>query len=348
MNSYPRARRTRWRHAQQVALLTGGRIKIGYQAAIKLLRCGCARVIVTTRFPRDAAARYAAEPDFKDWEGRLEVFGLDLRHTPSVEAFCRFVLGRYNRLDFIVNNAAQTVRRPPRFYEHLMVGEQAPLETLSPEVRQLLSAYEGLVSKLGNTDNSRGAGVTADFPLLQHGSSDPSATIPSSSSSSSGSASPTSECVQVNDHPPPPPPAATTTSSKTITSPPSSLSTVFSPSSQRSSSVGLTRPAELSQIPLVKDDLLHSGSSGSAVFPTGQLDRDLQQIDLRNTNSWLLKQHQVSTVELLETQLVNAVAPFVINARLKSLMEATPGAHKHIVNVSAMEVRKKPRCCFIC
>lgn len=69
-----------------VALLTGGRVKIGYQAGIKLLRSG-AELIVATRFPRDAARRYAAEADFEDWGHRLEVFGLDLRHTPSVEAF---------------------------------------------------------------------------------------------------------------------------------------------------------------------------------------------------------------------------------------------------------------------
>jgi len=37
-------------------------VKIGYQAAILLLRAG-ARVIVTTRFPRDAARRYAGERD---------------------------------------------------------------------------------------------------------------------------------------------------------------------------------------------------------------------------------------------------------------------------------------------
>src|SRR6202042_1541636 len=71
----------------RVALLTGGRVKIGYQAGIKLLRAG-AHLIVTTRFPRDSAARYAREPDFSDWSDRLEIFGLDLRHTPSVEAFC--------------------------------------------------------------------------------------------------------------------------------------------------------------------------------------------------------------------------------------------------------------------
>ena len=45
----------------------------------------------------------------------------------------------------------------------------------------------------------------------------------------------------------------------------------------------------------------------------------------------------MSSVELLETQLVNAVAPFVLNARLKPLMLRTPERDKHIVNVSAVE-----------
>src|SRR5262249_4938642 len=54
----------------RVALLTGGRVKIGYQAGLKLLRAG-ATLLVTTRFPRDAAARYALEPDFGAWGHRL-------------------------------------------------------------------------------------------------------------------------------------------------------------------------------------------------------------------------------------------------------------------------------------
>jgi len=41
--------------------------------------------------------------------------------------------------------------------------------------------------------------------------------------------------------------------------------------------------------------------------------------------------------ELLEVQLVNAVAPFLINARLKPLLLKTPDRDKHIVNVSAVE-----------
>jgi hypothetical protein len=106
----------------RVALLTGGRVKIGYQAGLKLLRSG-ARLIVTTRFPHNAASRYAQEPDFGDWGERLEIFGLDLRHVPGVEAFCRNMVATRERLDFIINNACQTVRRPPEFYAHMMAGE---------------------------------------------------------------------------------------------------------------------------------------------------------------------------------------------------------------------------------
>jgi NAD(P)-dependent dehydrogenase (short-subunit alcohol dehydrogenase family) len=73
------------------------------------------------------------------------------------------------------------------------------------------------------------------------------------------------------------------------------------------------------------------------LFPEGRLDQDLQQVDLRRRNSWRLLLSEVSTVELLEVQLVNAVAPFILNARLKPLMLRTPGRDKHIVNVSAVE-----------
>jgi len=127
----------------RVALLTGGRVKIGYQAGIKLLRSG-AQLIVTTRFPRDSAARYAQEPDFDDWGHRLEIFGLDLRHTPSVEAFCCYLLGVRQRLDFIINNACQTVRRPPDFYRHMMEAETASLKDMPERTHKLLGAYEGL------------------------------------------------------------------------------------------------------------------------------------------------------------------------------------------------------------
>lgn len=245
----------------RVAVLTGGRVKIGYQAGIKLLRSG-AHLIVTTRFPRDATLRYAAEADFADWGHRLEVFGLDLRHTPSVEAFCRHLRQTHGRLDFIINNACQTVRRPPDFYEHMMARERAALGELPAHARSLLGAYEGL----------RG------YHLLPE-----------------GEAGAAQAC---------PPEIA-----------------------------GLARAAELSQVPLLPDEL----AAQKALFPEGRLDQDLQQVDLREQNSWRLRLHEVSSVELLEVHLVNAVAPFILNARLKPLLLATPERDKHIVNVSAVE-----------
>ncbi|MEZ6019690.1 MAG: SDR family oxidoreductase [Planctomycetota bacterium] len=83
-------------------------------------------------------------------------------------------------------------------------------------------------------------------------------------------------------------------------------------------------------------DLLGEGDL-SALFPKGLINAEGEQLDLRRQNSWRMQLDQVPTVELLEVQLVNAVAPFVLNARLKPLMLAVPTADKHIVNVSAME-----------
>jgi NAD(P)-dependent dehydrogenase (short-subunit alcohol dehydrogenase family) len=250
----------------RVALLTGGRVKIGYQAGLKLLRAG-ARLVVTTRFPRDSAARYAQEPDFGDWGHRLEVFGLDLRHTPSVEAFCTELSAKLPRLDFIINNACQTVRRPPEFYAHMMEGETAALRGTPDHVRKLLGSYEGLRSYTMLPE--------ADAASLQ----------------------------------------------------------VAIGKDALAEAAGLTRPAELSQVPLLAEELLGQ----KHLFPEGRLDQDLQQVDLRGRNSWRLLMHEVPSVELLETQLVNAIAPFIINARLKPLMLRTPERDKHIVNVSAVE-----------
>jgi NAD(P)-dependent dehydrogenase (short-subunit alcohol dehydrogenase family) len=250
----------------RVALVTGARVKIGYQAAIKLLRCG-ARVIVTTRFPRDAAARFAAEPEFGEWADRLAVYGLDLRHTPSVEGFCRALLAHEPRLDYIVNNACQTVRRPPEYYAHMMERESGALATMPDAQRRLLGEYEGL----------RG------YHLLPEGSD--------------------------------------------------AIALPEAPGQRALELAGLTHAAQLSQVPLLPEEF----RAQADLFPVGRLDQDLQQIDLRGRNSWRLLLAEVSTVELLEVQLVNAIAPYVLNARLKPLLLATPERDKHIVNVSAME-----------
>jgi NAD(P)-dependent dehydrogenase (short-subunit alcohol dehydrogenase family) len=129
----------------RVALVTGARVKIGFQVALKLLRAGAA-VIATTRFPHDAARRYARENDFADWAERLIIYGIDLRHLPGVESFAAHVSTHHDRLDMLINNAAQTVRRPPAFYAHLLAGEAEGAASLPPAARKLLAGPMGVPS----------------------------------------------------------------------------------------------------------------------------------------------------------------------------------------------------------
>ncbi len=240
----------------RVAVVTGARVKIGYQASLMLLRSGC-KVLATTRFPRDAATRYASEPDFSDWGHRLEVHGLDLRHAPSVVSWCEHQVARLERLDFLLNNACQTVRRPSGFYAHLLEAERKPVRALTDAEQAVLGAYEQLRA----------------LPEAQ-------------------------EALTV-----------------------------------RGLDVGLLDPAALSQVPLMEEDR----KANPEWFPAGRLDGDLQQVDLREKNSWRLTLAEVPAAELFEVQLVNAIAPFLLNKGLKPLMVRVPTNDKHIVNVSAME-----------
>jgi NAD(P)-dependent dehydrogenase (short-subunit alcohol dehydrogenase family) len=252
------------------ALVTGARVKIGFQAALKLLRAG-AHVVVTTRFPVDAADRYAKEPDFPVFCKRLQIHGLDLRHSPSVELLTRFLVEQLPRLDYILNNACQTVRRPAGFFRHLLAREAETAAALPAAWRGALASHNELRSTLESLRApSLGPPAMAAVP---------------------GAAA-------VGRH-----------------------------------GEGLVHSAALSQRRYLDDDF----RDGESLFPADRYDEDLQQVDLREVNSWRLRMHEVEPAELLEVHLVNAIAPFILNARLKPLMLRTPGHHKHVVNVSAME-----------
>ena len=250
----------------QIALITGSRLKIGYHVTLMMLRAG-ATVIATTRFPADSAIRFAKEKDYTTWCDRLHIHGLDLRHTPSVELFCTYIEQTYPRLDILINNAAQTVRRPPGFYAHMMEMENLPFHDHSPEVRELLSSHQNCLNKISSV-----------LPVAKDATS----------------------LVSWNEAGP---------------------------------GIGIRASAQLSQVPYGYDDTVQN----SEVFPAGKLDVDLQQVDLRTINSWRLKLGEVSTPELLEVQLVNAIAPFVLCNRLSTLMRRDFTGKKHIVNVTAME-----------
>ncbi|CAN0341852.1 unnamed protein product, partial [Ectocarpus sp. 4 AP-2014] len=215
----------------------------------------------------DGARRFLEEADSAEWRDRLTLQGVDLRNTPSVEALADHLLATLPRLDFLLNNACQTVRRPPGFYAHLMEGERRLADQRPESARPLLESYEELRHK---------SGADAGGSLVDTMTADSLAAALVS---------------------------------------------------------GGERAAELSQLQLIAEDT----RGGEQLFPTGQYDHDQQQIDLREVNSWRLKLAEVPTVELLEVHLVNAVAPFILNARLKPLMQRVPTRDKHIVNVSAME-----------
>ncbi|MGB0981901.1 MAG: SDR family NAD(P)-dependent oxidoreductase [Winogradskyella sp.] len=251
----------------QVAVITGSRLKIGYHITLMLLRGG-ATVIATTRFPVDSALRFSKEDDFTEWGHRLKIHGLDLRHIPSVEIFCNFIEQRYKKLDILINNAAQTVRRPAGFYSHLMPNEERPIASLPKFAKDLLNDHAECLDELTQLTSS--ASSTKNMPVTWHG----------------------------------PEPG-----------------------------IGLRSSAKLSQIPYSFDNTLVA----QEVFPEGELDADLQQVDLRKTNSWRLKLGEIETTEMIEVQLVNSVAPFVLCNRLSEVMKKDQTGKKHIINVSAME-----------
>ncbi|WP_133913675.1 SDR family NAD(P)-dependent oxidoreductase [Streptomyces sp. NBC_00582] len=103
-------------------LLTGGRVKIGFQLALMMLRDG-AEVLVTSRFPHDTVRRFHAEPGSAAWRDRLTVLAVDLRDPRQVLGLCEDLRAEGRPLDVLVNNAAQTVRRPPESYALLAAGE---------------------------------------------------------------------------------------------------------------------------------------------------------------------------------------------------------------------------------
>jgi len=219
----------------RTALVTGGRVKIGYQTVLRMLRDG-ARVIVTTRFPHNAARRFDCEPDSSDWSNRLQVYGLDLRNIPAVERFAYHLMRTEESLDIVIHNAAQTVKRPHGFYSELEALEASPQLALSPGARSLVHA--------AGSGTARLSGASAAQALL---------------------------------------------------------------------------------------------ASTMDILPYDSLEDNEERADSRNVNSWLLRLDEVSAPELLEVQLVNSIAPFLLNSRLKALLMLSPFERRFIVNVSAVE-----------
>ena len=232
----------------RAALLTGGRAKIGMYIALRLLRDG-AHTTITTRFPNDAVRRFAAMADSADWLHRLRVVGIDLRDPAQVVALADMMAAR-GPLDILINNAAQTVRRPPGSYKALVEAELTPPTELVDV-------------------------VTFDHVSDAH---------------------------------------------------PVALSVLSGSVAEQQTPHGLTglalaaRSASPERI-----------SAGKAIDAGGLLP------DTSAVNSWTQRVHEVDAMELLEVQLCNQTAPFILVSRLRPVMAASPAHRKYVVNVSAME-----------
>ncbi|KAG2392400.1 hypothetical protein C9374_012652 [Naegleria lovaniensis] len=293
-----------------IALITGGRVKIGYETSLKLLRNNAALVIVTTRFPKDAAKRYSQEPDFHTFKSRLQIYGLDLKHVPSVYAFTDFLKQKLPRLDIIINNAAQTIRRPCAYYRHVCNDElRISLDDLSEDVKQILPTdFHMSMSSIQHAD--------AGIQMLLSPVSDELYALPDQNASVSNSQSFNDNPHQISIN--------QNTSLSTI--PITSLKALNDPHNISTSSI-------VSQIPLLEEDHTYDREA----FPYSVLDINKSQVDLRKTNSWVQHLDDVPFYEFLEVQTINVTAPFILTSRLKSLMTKIPHTDKFIINVSSME-----------
>lgn len=111
-------------------ILTGGRVKVGYATALRLLQ-NQANLVITTRFPAIALEQFQKEPDFKDWQDRLIVYGLDLRNIQEIAEFIKFYKSKFSSLNILINNAAQTIKYPNEYYLPILKKEQKILEILN-------------------------------------------------------------------------------------------------------------------------------------------------------------------------------------------------------------------------
>jgi NAD(P)-dependent dehydrogenase (short-subunit alcohol dehydrogenase family) len=247
------------------ALLTGGRAKIGMYIALRLLRDG-AHLTITTRFPNDAARRFAAMPDSGDWLHRLRIVGIDLRDVAQVVALADAVAER-GPLDILINNAAQTVRRSPRAYEKLILAEAEPLPA-GPLPELLAFGRFGGTSRMALPGQSRSPESLREDLAIQAASAAESA----------------------------------------------------------------LHPAELVSLALTAGSASPARVAAGTAIDAGGLVPDLDPV-----NSWIQKVDDVDPIELLEVQLCNSTAPFILISRLRAAMAASTARRKYIVNVSAME-----------
>jgi hypothetical protein len=263
-----------------VAVVTGSRVKIGYQVTLKLLRAGC-EVVATTRFPNCSVETYRKEEDFDVWKDRLHVYGLDLRDVTGLEAFTRYLKLKYGEkgIDVLINNACQTVRRPGGYYLPLVQREESLWKEGGDDHKRLLEGcaeFERIRRRLVVEHAEDPRGGSSGVGLLPDGGTKAGLLRIGHEEDIGHSV----EVETVKD------------SSELVTKSAQSTTTDNTPFE----TTGLSHSAAMSQMAIVPEDV----GVDEKVMPSGLSDINGHQLDLRKTNSWCLKMYEVSTPEIME------------------------------------------------
>ena len=137
----------------RIALVTGGRIKIGFYIVKKLLSYGC-KVITTSRFPIDTLNKYKEDPDYEIWKNNLIIYPIDFRWFESTVKFVKYIMENFPHLDFLINNAAQTVRRTAAYYDYYMPIETQKL-SIEEDKKIIKNDYLTLRKQLSEKDKDK-------------------------------------------------------------------------------------------------------------------------------------------------------------------------------------------------
>lgn len=149
----------------QVAIITGCRVKVGYSTTLTMLRAG-ATVIGTTRFPGSALAEFKKEPDYVQWKDQLSIYGLDLRDLKQIDVFIAHFKQQHDRLEILINNAAQTIRYPDHYYTPLIAQEVKLLDAFQNE--SIVPNATAVASDLKQLETNSVPSLT-EIPLTRFG-----------------------------------------------------------------------------------------------------------------------------------------------------------------------------------
>jgi NAD(P)-dependent dehydrogenase (short-subunit alcohol dehydrogenase family) len=314
----------------QVALVTGARIKIGMCVALKLLACGCT-VIATTRFPHDAALRFAKEPNYQSFCNRLHLYPLDLRDVAHVKWFASHLVQRHGRVDIVIHNACQTIRRPPAYYAHLLDRELSPATQLTqeqassikPTLRMCIEAEQQLGNRaLAEAGADAGSSGDGGGDGSGDGTAAAAAATPASTADMPTMPTPVVSAIQghgMQDMPNHSCAATALKSQVVLTAEDRSLSGSAGGVQTSVQEPGTVAGADNQ---LATAASAAAASAAAAAFPRAMLDVNEQQVDLRRKNTWMLTLEEVDPLEAAEVLAINTLAPFVLNSLLVPHMGA--------------------------